>query len=97
MGGWDDDVERAYKTWSQKKDAAAAAMRDRHCVHFAEGAAMEPYAGEVYLRALQRLKGGEATLMARRVEQFFWSDAKVVKVWLCGECAARLGLNQKEN
>lgn len=96
MGEWGEDVERAYKTWAQTKDAAAA-MRDRRCAHFAEGAATEPYAGEVYLRALQRLKGGEATLMARRVEQFFWSDAKVVRVWLCGGCAARLGLSRKES
>jgi hypothetical protein len=97
MGGWDDDVERAYETWAQTKDAAAAVIRDRHCVHYEEGAQAEPYAGEVYLRALQRLKGSEAAQMARRVGQFFWSDAKVVRVWLCGECAAGLGLGREEN
>jgi hypothetical protein len=97
MGGWGEEVARAYETWAREKEAAAAAKRDRRCVHYVEGVSAEPYAGEVYLRALQRLRGSEAALMARRVEPFFWSDAKVTRVWLCGECSARLGLRQDEH
>lgn len=92
MSGWGEEVERAYETWAREKEAAAAAVRDRQCVHCAEGAPAEPYAGEDYLRALQRLRGGEAERAARLVEPFFWSDAKATRVWLCGDCSARLGL-----
>ena len=92
-----EDVTRAYETWAREREAAAAVRRDRRCVHYAGGAPAEPYSGEVYLQALQRLRGSEAALMARRVEQFFWSDAKVARVWLCRECSARLGLLREEN
>lgn len=92
MGGWGEEVARAYETWAREKEAVAATRRDRRCVHYVEGAPAEPYAGEVYLRALQRLRGSEAARAARQVESFFWSDAKVTRVWLCGECASRLGL-----
>lgn len=97
MGGWGEEVTRAYETWAREREAATVAVRDRRCAHFADGAAAEPYAGEVYLRALQRLRGSEAALMALRVEQFFWSDAKLTRVWLCGECSARLGLLRDEH
>lgn len=96
MGGWGEDLGRAFETWSREREATAEAVRDRRCAHYADGAAAEPYGGE-YLRALQRLRGSEAALMARRVEPFFWSDAKVTRVWLCGECSARLGLRQDEH
>ena len=76
-------------------ERAATVIRDRWCVHYAEGTPAEPYAGEIYLRALQRLKGSEAAMMARRVEQFFWSDAKAVRVWLCEECSERLRLSSE--
>lgn len=93
MGGWGEDVGRAFETWERRRGTPdAVVVRDRRCVHYAEGAPAEPYAGEVYLRALQHLRGSEAALAARLVEPFFWSDAKVVRVWLCGECSARLGL-----
>ena len=97
MGGWGEDVTRAFETWSREREATAAVRRDRRCVHYAGGALAEPYTGEVYLRALQRLRGDEATRAARLVEPFFWSDAKVVRVWLCRECLTRLGLGQEEN
>src|SRR5947209_5966198 len=98
MGEWGEDVERAFETWVREREAITGdePLHDRRCVHYAEGAPAEPDAGAVYLRALQRLKGSEAALMARRVEQFFWSDAKVIRVWLCGDCAARLGLRRDE-
>lgn len=98
MGGWGEDVERAYETWAQEREAAGAAARhDRRCTHYADGVPLEPYTGEVFLRALQRLKGSEAARAARSVEPFFWSDAKVVRVWLCGDCSARLGLRRDEH
>jgi hypothetical protein len=98
MGGWGEDIGRAFETWARGREAASEpAKRDRRCIHFADGVPLEPYAGEVYLRALQRLKGSEAARVARQVEPFFWSDAKVVRVWLCGECSARLGLRRDEN
>lgn len=93
MGEWENEVERAYALWARGREAAAEpAVRDRRCVHYSEGASAEPYAGEVYLRALQRLRGGAAERAARLVEPFFWSDAKVTRVWLCGDCSARLDL-----
>ena len=98
MGGWRDEVERAYETWARERAAAdAPARRDRRCLHYAEGLAAQPYAGEDYLRALEGLRGSEAARVARQVEPFFWSDAKVVRVWLCGECSARLGLQRDEH
>ncbi len=95
MGGWGEEVEQAYERWSQEGEAASedSFRRDRRCAHTARGAeAARAYPGEVYLRALQSLKGTDAARAARNVEPFFWADAKVVRVWLCGECAAPLGL-----
>jgi hypothetical protein len=98
MGQWGEDVERAYAAWARGREVAAEPLiRDRGCVHYTEGTPAEPYAGQDYLRALQRLRGGEAEQAARRVEPFFWSDAKATRVWLCGECSARLGLRREEN
>ena len=96
MGAWGEDVEQAYEKWAEGDGAVPeeSFRRDRRCVHAARGAeAARPYPGEVYLRALQRLKGTDAARAARNVEPFFWADAKVVRVWLCGECAAPLGLD----
>ncbi|HEV2861269.1 MAG TPA: hypothetical protein VGX48_09700 [Pyrinomonadaceae bacterium] len=93
MGAWGEDVENAYEKWAGAAEAESF-RRDRRCAHTARGA--EParaYPGEVYLRALQSLKGSDAARAARNVEPFFWADAKVVRVWLCGECAAPLGLD----
>ena len=47
---------------------------------------------ELYLKALQRMKGSAAAELARKVEPFFWADARKVRVWLCAGCAAEAGL-----
>lgn len=87
-------MERAYEMWAQSRETNVdePTRRDRRCAHHVQGAQAEPYRGEVYLRALQRMRGSDAARAARQVEPFFWSDAKVVRVWLCGDCAATLGL-----
>lgn len=88
-----EDVEQAYEKWTDEAEAESF-RRDRRCSHTARGGeAARAYPGEVYLRALQSLKGSDAARAARNVEPFFWADAKVVRVWLCGECAAPLGLD----
>jgi hypothetical protein len=38
------------------------------------------------------MKGSAAARLARKVEPFFWSDARKVRVWLCADCAAETGL-----
>lgn len=95
MDQWGEDVDRAYTAWARDRETAATdpVTRDRWCVHYTEGTPAEPYAGEDYLRALQRLRGADAERVARRVEPFFWSDAKATRVWLCGDCSGRLGLS----
>lgn len=94
MGERGDDVERAYAESARGRETATQpVIRDRRCAHHVEGAPADPYAGEDYLRALLRLRGGEAERAARRVEPFFWSDAKATRVWLCGACSGRLGLS----
>ncbi|HEX3561170.1 MAG TPA: hypothetical protein VHU19_18415 [Pyrinomonadaceae bacterium] len=97
MDVWGEDIERAYETWVREREATGAARHERRCMHYAEGTPQEPYPGEIYLRALQRLRGSEAAHAARQVEPFFWSDAKAVRVWLCGDCSARLGLRRDEH
>jgi hypothetical protein len=61
--------------------------RERECVHRRMGAGGDFYAGEQFVSALQRMRGGVAVAMARKVGAFFWSDAPRVSVWLCQECA----------
>lgn len=93
MGGFGEDVEQAYEEWAGR-EGGESFRRDRRCTHTARGGeAGRAYPGEVYLRALQRLKGTDAARAARNVEPFFWADAKVVRVWLCDQCAAPLGLD----
>ena len=93
MGGWGEDVEQAYERWSQEGQPAEDSFRrDRRCAHYAEGARGSWLPGEVYLNALQRMRGSDAARAARNVEPFFWADAKVVRVWLCQECASAVGL-----
>ncbi|MDT5294714.1 MAG: hypothetical protein QOJ76_1594 [Acidobacteriota bacterium] len=94
------ELKSAYEKWEggveNTADEAAQAVRERHCAHHLGGAAGEPYGGKSYVAALQRLKGSEAMEAARYVEPFFWSDAPLVTVWLCGDCAAALGLSKKQ-
>ena len=66
---------------------------ERRCAHCSGGSLGAFYAGGDYLRALQNLRGGEATRLARHVEPFFWSDAEVMHIKLCEGCAAELGLD----
>jgi hypothetical protein len=86
---WEDSVENT-------AEEAAQTVRERHCAHHLGGAAGAAYAGKSYIAALQRLKGSEAMEAARHVEPFFWSDAPLVTVWLCGDCAAALGLSKQQ-
>jgi len=68
-------------------------FRERECIHREEGADGDFYNGVFYLQALQRLRVDDAVRMAAKVTSFFWSDAPVIMVWLCDDCAAELGLN----
>jgi hypothetical protein len=65
---------------------------ERQCTHFKEGREGRPFDREIYLKALQRMKGSSAARLARKVGLFFWSDARKVRVWLCADCAAEAGL-----
>ena len=68
---------------------------ERHCSHWSgESSCGKVYPGREFLSALQSLKGGEAAWLAHKVEPFFWSDADMIHVRLCDECAAHLGLDQ---
>ncbi len=69
---------------------------ERHCSHCSRESPGEVYSGLDYLRVLQRLKGDEAEWQAHKVEPFFWSDADMMHVRLCHDCAKRLGLGQAE-
>ncbi|HEX8721873.1 MAG TPA: hypothetical protein VF736_14660 [Pyrinomonadaceae bacterium] len=62
-------------------------QRERECVHRRPGAAGDFYAGEQFVSALQRMRGGAALALARKVGAFFWADAPRVRVWLCHGCA----------
>jgi hypothetical protein len=100
MGGWDVELKGSFDKWAggdePNTDAAAQAVRERHCAHHLKGADGEAYSGKSYVAALQRLKGSEAMDAARHVEPFFWSDAPLMTVWLCGACADALGLSKKQ-
>ena len=71
--------------------------RVRECAHRAEGAAGDFYRGSVYVKHLQRLPAAEAMRAAARVTPFFWADAARIHVWLCRNCAADLGLSERES
>ncbi len=66
--------------------------RERECIHRAQGAAGDYYKGTSYVQRLQRLRSGDALRFAGRVTPFFWSDAPRITVWLCDDCAGKLGL-----
>jgi hypothetical protein len=66
--------------------------RERECVHRRTGSDGDFYAGEQFVSALQRLRGGAAAELARKVGAFFWSDAPRVSVWLCHDCAREASL-----
>ncbi len=71
--------------------------RVRECVHRAGGAPGDTYAGRTYVKQLQRLPSQEAVRAAARVTPFFWADAAHISVWLCRDCAAELGLRERES
>lgn len=66
--------------------------RERECVHRRTGAGGDFYAGEQFVSALQRMRGGSAVALARKVGAFFWSDAPRAGVWLCHDCAREAAL-----
>jgi hypothetical protein len=66
--------------------------RERECIHREAGHPGEFYPGTTYLSHLQRLRGAEAMSFSSHVAPFFWSDAERILVWLCDNCAAKLGL-----
>ena len=70
-------------------------FRERECIHRQAGAAGDFYPGDVYVAYLQRLRGEAAMRMARKVTAFFWADAPRVRVWLCTDCAAEIGLSER--
>lgn len=61
-------------------------------MHYAAGAPGDIYAGSEYVAALQKMRGSVALSLARRVEPFFWEDARFVRVWLCRRCSEEFGL-----
>lgn len=65
---------------------------ERECIHRKQPVEGNFYVGADYIKALQRLPGSAAMKMASKVGAFFWADAPKVKVWLCQDCAAELGL-----
>lgn len=93
-------VGNAFASWDRELRARAASHSlpkvERQCAHFKEGSDGLPYDGELYLKAPQRMKGSAAAKLARKVEPFFWSDARKVRVWLCAGCAAEAGLGAGE-
>ncbi|MDT5157403.1 MAG: hypothetical protein QOH51_1760 [Acidobacteriota bacterium] len=98
MGGGDLELKSTFEKWAggDEADAVAQAVRERHCIHHLKGETGESFGGKSYVAALQRLKGSEAMSAARNVEPFFWSDASLMKVWLCGVCAEALGLKKQQ-
>jgi hypothetical protein len=63
---------------------------ERHCSHCNRESPGKPYAGKEYLRMLLGMKGDEGAWLAHKVEAFFWSDADMIHVHLCDDCASRL-------
>lgn len=97
MSDSDMGVGSAFASWDRELKARGGAHDppkvERQCVHFKEGSDGRPYDGELYLKALQRMKGSAAASLARKVEPFFWSDARKIRVWLCAGCAAEAGFS----
>ena len=91
-----EEVGRAFETWLRvsAERQQGVAFKERACEHYRRDARGAPVGGRSYLSALQRLRGPAAERVARAVESFFWSDAPRVRVWLCPECAAALGIKE---
>lgn len=70
----------------------AADLRERVCIHRKLEMEGQFYTGEAYVASLQRLRSEAAVSMARKVGAFFWSDAALMRVWLCRNCAVEAGL-----
>lgn len=71
-------------------------LPERRCTHCNGESPGTLYPAGDYLRGLQRLRENEAMRLARMVEPFFWSDADMLNVRLCDECAARLRIERAE-
>ena len=71
-------------------NARALERRCTHCKRESQGKA---YSGREYLRVLQGLRGDEAERLAHKVEPFFWSDADMIHVRLCDDCASHLRID----
>jgi hypothetical protein len=71
--------------------------RVRECVHRARGAEGGFYRGSTYVKHLQRLGTSDAMQAASKVTPFFWADAAHILVWLCRDCAAELGMTDRES
>jgi hypothetical protein len=67
-------------------------FRERECIHQDAGVDGEYYNGVFYVQALQRLPVDAAVEMASKVSSFFWADAPHIRVWLCHDCAAEVGV-----
>lgn len=67
---------------------------ERCCSHCCRESPGVVYEGRDYLRLLQALKGDQAAWQAHKVEPFFWSDADMIHVRLCDECASHLRRNE---
>lgn len=68
------------------------AVRERECLHRPTGRAGTFYSGAQFVSALNSLRGEAGLRMARKVQPFFWSDAPLIRVWLCAECSAEAGM-----
>lgn len=98
MGDTDMGVGGASASRDRELKARAGAHSipklERQCAHFKEESDGRPYDGGLYLEALQRMKGSAAARLAGKVEPFFWSDAWMVRVWLCTGCVAEAGFGE---
>jgi hypothetical protein len=65
---------------------------ERQGTHFKEGSDGRPFDGEMYLKALQRVRGSAVAKPARKVKPSFCFEARKVRVWLWAGCAADAGL-----
>lgn len=95
MGDTDMVVASAFTSWDRELNARAGAQHppkvERQCAHLKEGSDGYLTEGELYLKALQRLKGSAASGPARKAEPFFWSGARKVRVWLMLRLCGRGG------
>lgn len=91
-------VGSAFDSWDRELKVRAESHSlpkvERQCAHFKDGSESRPYERELYLNALQRMKGSASARLADKVEPFFCSDACKVQVWLCVGCAAEAGLGK---